>query len=54
MQMSGGHLLASGLYGGNSMIFTKGENVIKSRLAETSIALDVFYFYIYKGLAAFL
>ena len=34
MQMSGGHLLAAGLDGGNSIIFTKGENVIKSRLAE--------------------
>jgi len=34
MQMSGGHLLAAGLDGGNSIIFTEGENVIKSRLAE--------------------
>jgi len=34
MQMSGGHLLAAGLDGGNSVIFTEGENVIKSRLAE--------------------
>jgi len=41
MQMSGGHLLAAGLDGGNSMIFAKGKNVIKSRLAGTSIALGV-------------
>ena len=34
MQMSGGHLLAAGFDGGNSIIFTEGENVIKSRLAE--------------------
>ena len=41
MQMSGGHLLAAGLDGGNSMIFTKGENAIKSRLADASSVLDV-------------
>ena len=32
--MSGGHSLAAGLDGGNFIIFTEGENVIKSRLAE--------------------
>ena len=40
MQMSGGHLLAAGLDGGNTLIFAKGENVIKSRLAGTSIVLN--------------
>ena len=34
MQMSGGHLLAACLDGGNSIIFTEGENVSKSRLAQ--------------------
>ena len=31
--MSGGHLLAAGLDGGNTMIFALGENEIKSCLA---------------------
>ena len=34
LQMSGGYLLAAGLDDGNSIIFTEGENVTKSRLAE--------------------
>ena len=42
MQMSGGHLLAAGLDGGNTLIFAKGENVIKSRLAGTSIVLNTY------------
>jgi len=42
MQMSGGHLLAAGLDGGNTMIFTEGENVIKSRLAGASIVLNTY------------
>ena len=38
--MSSGHLLAAGLDGGNSLIFTKSENVIKSASLETSIVLS--------------
>ena len=40
--MSGGHMLAADLDGGNSMIFAKDENVIKSRLAGTSILLSIY------------
>ena len=43
MQMSGGHLLAAGLDGGNSIFFTEGENVIKSRLTENIYSVDLFW-----------
>ena len=35
-------MLGAGLYGGNALVLTEGENVIKSRLAKISIVLDVF------------
>jgi len=43
MQMSGGHLLAAGLDGDNSIFFAKGKKVIKSRLAETSIWMCLYF-----------
>ena len=37
MQMSGGHLLAAGLDGGNTIIFAKGENANESLIHPFSM-----------------
>ena len=44
MQMSGGHLLAARLDGGNARISTKGENRIRFRLAENICLVKVLIF----------
>jgi len=48
--MSGGKLLAADLDGGNSIIFTEGETVIKSRLAENIYSVGCPFFYLFRYL----
>ena len=50
VQMSGGKLLAADLDGGNSIIFTEGETVIKSRLAENIYSVGCPFFYLFRYL----
>jgi len=58
LQMSGGHLLAAGPDGGNTIIFAEGKNAIKSRLVggcfqiyriDDKIRQDVLFYLVNMG-----